>query len=80
MTGQGGTCVFAGDSHKRIDDVAAAAQKRLGCKVFKRKKFYRKSGYSQVTALSRRDKVMSSVCCFKCLARKGWRDQLTSVL
>ncbi|BDA44816.1 hypothetical protein COCOBI_06-2940 [Coccomyxa sp. Obi] len=44
---KGGTCVFAGDSHKRIDDVAAAAQKRLGCKVFKRKKFYRKSGYSQ---------------------------------
>ncbi|KAK9908258.1 hypothetical protein WJX75_004935 [Coccomyxa subellipsoidea] len=44
---KGGTCVFAGDSHRRIDDMAAAAQKRIGCKVFKRKKFYRKSGYSQ---------------------------------
>ncbi len=40
--------MFAGDSHKRIDDTAAAAQKRIGCKVFKRKKFYRKAGYSQV--------------------------------
>lgn len=39
--------LFAGDSHKRIDDTAAAAQKRIGCKVFKRKKFYRKAGYSQ---------------------------------
>lgn len=46
---QGGTCIFAGDSHKRIDEVAAEAQKRIGCQVFKRKKFYRKSGYQQVT-------------------------------
>lgn len=61
MTKQGGTCVFAGDSHKRIDDVAAAAQKRLGCKVFKRKKFYRKSGYSQVTAHLRMDKLICLV-------------------
>lgn len=60
MVWQGGTCVFAGDSHKRIDDMAAAAQKRIGCKVFKRKKFYRKSGYSQVNGSLRLSTIQSA--------------------
>jgi hypothetical protein len=45
---QGGTCVFAGDDHKMVDETAAAAKKVIGCKVYKRKKFYNKSGFSQV--------------------------------
>ena len=45
---QGGTCILVGDDHKLIDETAAMASKALTCKIFKRKKFHKKSGFVQV--------------------------------
>ena len=47
---QGGTCMLIGDDHTAIDKAGEAIQKALGCRVVKRKKFYREAGYDQVSS------------------------------
>lgn len=45
---QGGTCLLLGDAHGAIDKAAETIHKALGCKIYKRKKFYREEGYDAV--------------------------------
>ena len=40
--------MFIGDDHQLIDDTAALSQKRLDCKVYKRKTYHKETGYFQV--------------------------------
>lgn len=56
---QGGACIFVGDDHKLIDETAAIASKALTCKIVKRRKFHKKSGFVQVQLLNSLAKMIT---------------------